>query len=259
MASEWLLNRLSEDDIQHLIEAEDWQGIYDVLTYGGSELYTAGGACFSKCLIDELQFNPVPYLKKLYRKQFEDVVSLRTLDITANTQHIDSGALRDSNIEHIVLRHAHTYLEPGAFSRCSQLKTAELPNGMTTFPASLFYESGLTTFTFPSSSTEVGRHMFRGCHNLTCVTLSNNIKIIRFGAFADCTSLKTLTIPNSVEYITPEAFDGCTSLKQVVFERGSRIQLEEESLPCGVTVQCSKDDTMLVEALKTFNIVYEGV
>ena len=257
--NKWLKDRLNSEDIKPLIEQDNWQGVYDVITNGKANVYDRNAAILTAFLIDELEFNPVDELTKLYRRQFVDVSSLKKLLITENIQYVDSYVLLDSTIEHVTLCSKDTYLEPGAFAKSPLLKTASLPYNMTTFPSSLFYESGLVTFEFPSHSIEVGRYMFYNCSNLTTVKLSNQIKIIRFGAFENCTSLQTITIPNSVEYITPEAFEGCTSLTEIIFEKGSKIQLDEDSLPTGIVVKCSKDDISLIESMNTLNIMYEAV
>ena len=57
--------------------------------------------------------------------------------------------------------------------------------------------------------TSIGIKVFDGCRNLVDVTLSDEILIIRRGAFAGCTSLKRIIIPPKVEFIYQEAFDNC--------------------------------------------------
>ena len=258
---DWLKKRLLCDDVKPHIEDENWQGVYDALTGGHSVMFSDAAATFSAFLIDEIECNPVPELTKIYRKQFADVQKLTHLEITPNIKLVDSYALIESNISHVTLCSPDTILEPGAFSNCNSLKTATLPSRMKTFPSSLFYNSGLTKFIFPEDSIEVGRFMFYGCTGLTSVTLSDNIVIIRFSAFGNCRSLRTIYIPKSVEYITPEAFDGCISLTEITFEKGSKVQLDEDSLPNNreLIVKCSAQDTALIESLKALNINYKEI
>ena len=64
----------------------------------------------------------------------------------------------------------------------------------------VFYDSGITSVTFPSSLTSIGNNAFNGCRGLTSVDLSG------------CTSLTS---------IGSWAFYGCSALESVVFPEGS--------------------------------------
>ncbi len=61
----------------------------------------------------------------------------------------------------------------------------------------------------------IGNHAFRGCVNLTKVTIPDTVVVIGENAFSGCKSLKEITIPDSVEKIGNQAFGGCKSLKEV--------------------------------------------
>ncbi|MBQ8690063.1 MAG: leucine-rich repeat domain-containing protein [Clostridia bacterium] len=61
--------------------------------------------------------------------------------------------------------------------------------------------------------TIIAAEAFRGCNNLTSVTISDNVENIRGYAFADCYLLTSVTIPDSVTSISKSAFYNCTSLK----------------------------------------------
>ena len=63
--------------------------------------------------------------------------------------------------------------------------------------------------------TEIGDSAFKGCTELTSITIPDGVTGIGNKAFSDCTSLETVTIPASVTYVRDSAFYGCTSLKSV--------------------------------------------
>ena len=73
----------------------------------------------------------------------------------------------------------------------------------------------LTSITIPDGVTGIGNNAFSGCTSLETVTIPNSVTYIERNTFYGCTSLETVTIPASVTYIGDSAFYGCTSLKSV--------------------------------------------
>ncbi len=75
--------------------------------------------------------------------------------------------------------------------------------------------SGFTSIIIPNSVTTIGEGAFRYCHQLSSVTLSNNLKKIEYEAFEDC-GIKSITIPASTETIEAFAFDQCWKLSSII-------------------------------------------
>ena len=73
----------------------------------------------------------------------------------------------------------------------------------------------LTSITIPDGVASIGNNAFSGCTSLETVTIPNSVTYIERNTFYGCTSLETVTIPASVTYIGDNAFYGCTSLKSV--------------------------------------------
>ena len=76
-------------------------------------------------------------------------------------------------------------------------------SGHVTIPEFVTY-SGTT---YPVTS--IGYEAFRGCSELTSVTIPNSVTSIGDYAFYDCSGLTSVTIPNSVTSIGEYAFAYC--------------------------------------------------
>lgn len=72
--------------------------------------------------------------------------------------------------------------------------------------------TNLTSITIPDSVTSIGGGAFRGCENLISVTIPDSVTSILTGAFYGCNKLKSIVIPSSVTSIGAQAFYNCPSL-----------------------------------------------
>ncbi len=61
-----------------------------------------------------------------------------------------------------------------------------------------------------------GQQIFANCSNLYSVVLTDDIKMIKPGAFSHCTNLEFVKLPNSLETICGSAFEYCSAMKTVV-------------------------------------------
>lgn len=73
--------------------------------------------------------------------------------------------------------------------------------------------------------TTVGGSSFKGCTNLTTVTLADGVEYIETAAFNGCTALSDITIPESVGYIKTGAFKDCNALTSVTVRSNCRIDM----------------------------------
>ena len=77
----------------------------------------------------------------------------------------------------------------------------------------------LTSVTIGNSVTAIGNYVFKGCSSLKSITIGNSVTEIGWYAFMDCTRLTSVTIPDSVSFIKGSAFMGCTNLTSVTIGR----------------------------------------
>ena len=107
-----------------------------------------------------------------------------------------------------------TYLGEGVFENCTLLSEVVFPNGltMTCIPDNCFKGcSNLSMITLPSTVTDIGRAAFEDCSNLT--SIGNIINLVSIGAFAfrNCTNLNSFTGYKKLSLIGQGAFAGCNN------------------------------------------------
>lgn len=155
---------------------------------------------------------------------FFDMDRLRSVKLPTSATVIQGGAFSGcSNLYEVTIPVGIKQIEDyqfiggtwGAFYNCDQLKTIQLPEGMTSVGSYAF--SGcinLSAVAFPSTLITIGEYAFRGCP-LVSVSLPEHLISIRANAFDYNSSLTELRIPSSVESIGGGAFSNCPNLKDI--------------------------------------------
>ena len=106
-----------------------------------------------------------------------------------------------------------------AFTGCSKITTVIIPESVTKFQHSCFYQCGLEYITIPNSVEMTGPYLtsvFRECSKLVSVTLPEKTNAIGDYFFYECSSLTTVNIPANVTKIGRYAFGNCSILNSVV-------------------------------------------
>ena len=103
-----------------------------------------------------------------------------------------------------------------AFTNCSGLTKATIPEGVTSIGTGAFQWCGsLTEVNIPKSVEIIGDGAFQWCGSLTEVTIPEGVTSIKDSAFRNCSSLTEVTIPKSVTSIGERAFYQCEALTTV--------------------------------------------
>ncbi len=98
-----------------------------------------------------------------------------------------------------------------------------------------------TTYIIPSSVTSIGNSAFRGCSNLTDITLPEGLISIGEWAFELCPYITSITIPASVTSVGIRAFLLCASLTSINVADGNSNYSSENG------VLFNKDKTELIQ------------
>ena len=132
-------------------------------------------------------------MKKLF-------LSLIVLCFSANTW----AQFYHDDLFYMITSHAEPYtVEVVRQQTYYELKTVNIPDTVT--------HAGITY-----NVTSVGNECFSECHELSSVTLGNNIKIIKHAAFSNCHSLSSIILGDNVETIEDGAFYMCWELRSII-------------------------------------------
>lgn len=172
-----------------------------------------------------------PYL--FYDTKLESII------LPENVVSIDEHAFEDcKNLFSIIIPSSFTSIDPLAFNNCSALNTIDKEDYLgvkNDHGVLVFYswandaktELSVTSSPLKSYSgivfipesiklngknysvTRIGNGAFKGCTDLTYVTIPNSVTEIGNSAFEDCSGLTHITIPNSVIHIGEYSFSGC--------------------------------------------------
>ena len=125
-----------------------------------------------------------------------------------------------------------THIEAKAFFRMASLKRIELPDGIVEIGPYAFSQSGLISFSAPSSLRVLNERAFFRCAALHDVTLNDGLASIGEGAFAN-TAIDRLHIPGTVEELgidfaasTDVGFSG--SSRGLTIGGGSNLLIDEQ-------------------------------
>lgn len=160
-------------------------------------------------------------IKSLGDCPFNYSTGLATIDLSScsSITSIPESAFGGcSALTKVLLPSSLTSIEDSAFEGCSALQTIDLPSSITTLGQYVFYQSGLTQFTWPANITKIPDYSFFKCGSLTSFTIPSSVTEIGDAAFFTCPKLASVTLSSSLVKIDGSAFTSCTSLTSIKYD-----------------------------------------
>ena len=141
-------------------------------------------------------------------------------DATTNSEGIENiTAVLDNIIPEPVPseNNAKFAATPAAFGISTNMKSIDIPNGVTSIGSGVFQNyKALTDVTIPNSVTSIEGLAFNYCTALTNVDIPNSVTSIGNNAFYNCTALETITIDKPEGSITGAPW-GAPSTTQIIW------------------------------------------
>lgn len=123
-----------------------------------------------------------------------------------------------------------TSLPNGSFYNCQQLNDVKLPIALTDIGERAFYQSTITSITFPSSLQKIDAWAFQHTQ-LTNVVIPTKTGHIGDGAFSDNANLKTVVVNGLECYLAVSAFANCPTLTDVYITSDKEPNAERYGYP----------------------------
>lgn len=123
-----------------------------------------------------------------------------------------------------------TSLPNGSFYNCQQLNDVKLPIALTDIGERAFYQSTITSITFPSSLQKIDAWAFQHTQ-LTNVVIPTKTGHIGDGAFSDNANLKTVVLNGLECYLAVYAFANCPNLTDVYITSDKEPNAERYGYP----------------------------
>lgn len=144
---------------------------------------------------------------------------------------IGEYAFEKTNLKKVDLSNTHiTSLPNGSFYNCQQLNDVKLPIALTDIGERAFYQSTITSITFPSSLQKIDAGAFQYTQ-LTNVVIPTKTGYIGDGAFSDNANLKTVVVNGLECYLAVYAFANCPNLTDVYITSDKEPNAERYGYP----------------------------
>lgn len=156
---------------------------------------------------------------------------------------IGEKAFQNSLLKSITIPNSVKYIQPYAFSDCTELETIVFSDNIIEIGRGAFKNCvKLKELNFPDTLTKIDHHAFNGCKGLNSLKMSKNLSVLGVCAFlyceklikvelfdglktldnfafSDCTQLSEVILPNDLETIALSAFSDCISLKEITLPK----------------------------------------
>jgi len=211
--------------------------------YNGASLYINNSTKLTELVIPADITEVKPYT-------FVGCNSITSITIGDHVTKIGAMAFKNTTPTSVSVANSVQTIEKYAFSGCSNLETANIPEGLTQISNCMFSScKKLQSITIPESVQSIGDQAFSYCEALPSITIPGSVTSIGYAAFESCVGLTEVTIPENVTEIGGSLFSHCASLTSVNLPSGmtkigdhmfsSCGKLESVAIPDNVTVVSS--------------------
>ncbi len=109
-----------------------------------------------------------------------------------------------------------TAIGSGAFNGCYNIRTVNLPEGITEIGNSAFCNVYFTEINLPSTLKSIGNDAFNYCNDLVSISIPEGVTSLGDYVFRSCQNLQKIELPNSLTKIGERIVQNCNSLISVV-------------------------------------------
>lgn len=225
----------------------------------GSRLTNIGSSAFSGTAIQRVYLSD--NIRKIGSYAFSNCSSLRYVHTGNNRDSIPYGIFSDC-IHLDTLITCCTYIENMAFNNCDSIRTIiynarkkyNNPSGNPFFSNRIPSPNNVKTLIIGDSVHTISHGMF-GNLGITRLELGNSVKIIEYNAFYNCHDLTTVTIPEQIDTLHEGAFWNDSSLRKVIF-MVPRCKIYKpysssiDQTPASVFPQCPIDTVIFTEGVR---------
>ena len=132
--------------------------------------------------------------------------------VIRNDNNVDSTIIIRQSIHNLPV----TNIEASVFSRCQNIETIGLPEGLLSIGDYAFeYCTNLTNIQIPKTVTTIGKEAFYCCDNITSISIPDGVKVIKNKTFAGCDKLTNVQLCDGLEKIMEYAFGWCYALEKI--------------------------------------------
>ncbi|MBQ7308069.1 MAG: leucine-rich repeat domain-containing protein, partial [Clostridia bacterium] len=162
---------------------------------------------------------------------FENCYSLEKIIIPEGVTYLDKAFINCHSLKEIVVsKNNYVYYSDGkalyksdslilyanmAAKEYTVLESVDLNNAQVQTISTISSKKRPSMLSTTIAITNIGESAFKGCDNLTKVTLPTSLKTISEYAFYNCGALASLQIPSNLEKIGGGAFQECDSLTEI--------------------------------------------
>jgi hypothetical protein len=129
---------------------------------------------------------------------------------------------------------------PASFYTSTNLKSIEIPNGITSIASYAFDNfTNIESVVIPIGVVSIGTNAFYSCKNLKSINIPSGVTSIGNSTFRYCDHLKNIIIPDTINTIGNSAFRDCARLESITFTSQLPPTLGGDSVFTNVPTTCT--------------------